>query len=97
MHSSLYVKPISIYYMPTSKRSQSNYPQQHEQLTTTTPGEDQSDTWRGVKIGELERGQLERLREQLIEKHREATKAAKMAKATNQGSTPRPVYSNDAT
>lgn len=53
-----------------------------------------SDTWRGVHIGELERGQLERLREQLIEKHREATKAAKAAK---HGSTPQPVYSNPGT
>ena len=53
-----------------------------------------SDTWRGVHIGELERGQLERLREQLIEKHREATKAAKPAK---HGSTPQPVYSNHRT
>jgi transposase-like protein len=53
-----------------------------------------SDTWRGVKIGELERGQLERLREQLIAKHREATKAAKTIK---QGSAPQPVYSNNGT
>ena len=53
-----------------------------------------SDAWRGVHIGELERAQLERLREQLIEKHREATKAAKNAKP---GSTPNRVYSTDGT
>jgi transposase-like protein len=50
-----------------------------------------SDTWRGVKMGELERGQLERLREQLTEKHREATKA------TKQGSAPKSVYSTEGT
>jgi len=37
---------------------------------------------------------IERLREQLIEKHREAAKAAK---AAPHGSTPHPVYSNDGT
>ena len=53
-----------------------------------------SATWRGVRIGELERGQLERLRQQLIEKHREATTAAKKAKP---GSTRNRVYSTEGT
>ncbi|TLN19866.1 IS256 family transposase [bacterium] len=53
-----------------------------------------SDTWRGIRIGELEYGQLERLREQLIEKHREATKTPKNEDA---GSAPSPFYSTDRT
>ena len=47
-------------------------------------------TARRVKIGERERGQLDRLREQLLQKPREATKAAKDAKP---GSPPTPVCS----
>lgn len=53
-----------------------------------------SDSWRGIRIGELELGQLERLRDQLIDKHKEATKKPK---AESPGSAPSPFYSKDRT
>jgi putative transposase len=53
-----------------------------------------SDNWRGIRIGELEIGQLERLREQLINKHKEATTKPK---AESQSSAPSPFYSKDRT
>ncbi len=49
---------------------------------------------RGIRIDELELAQLERLRVQLIEKRREATKKAKNE---NSGSAPPPFCSKDRT
>jgi len=46
-----------------------------------------SDSWRGVRTAELELGQLERLRDKLIDKHTEATKKTK---TESQGLSPIP-------
>lgn len=53
-----------------------------------------SDSWRGVRIGELELGQLERPRDQLINHHKEATKNPT---TESPGSAPSPFYSKNRT
>jgi transposase-like protein len=51
-----------------------------------------SDSWRGIRIGELERRQLERLQAQLTEKAKQ-----EHAPAVNSPSTPQRIYSTDGT
>ena len=51
-----------------------------------------SDFWRGIRIGELERRQLERLKMQLTEKAKKES-----APAVNSPSTPQRIYSSDGT
>lgn len=51
-----------------------------------------ADSWRGVRIGDFERSQLERLQEQLRERHRQAA-----AQAVTSASTPNRIYSKDRT
>jgi putative transposase len=51
-----------------------------------------SDTWRGLRITDLERRQLERLQEQLLDETRRAN-----APALHNCSTPRQIYCKDGT
>ena len=51
-----------------------------------------SDSWRGIRIGELERRQLERLQAQLNDKAKQEA-----APAVNSPSTPQRIYSSEGT
>jgi putative transposase len=51
--------------------------------------------WTGVQINDLERAQLERLRKELLDEHRQRT--APVVKKKNTRSTPRSIYSKNRT